>query len=155
MNTVDGDSIQGIFQKFIEVILYAPIDVQLYPDYLRVFKFPGMNIYYNWLLPEERAFVAEMFVNRLDYFKVKNFFANGTFYLAGECFGDFPIERRRELIRDFVLIVYTVNKDKSFADYVILFVTQQLLLRKDHDKFVDDLHEAMQGKFDVRNIMCT
>ncbi len=154
LNPTDGDSIQDIFQKFIEVILYAPIDIQIYPDYIRVFRYPGMNIYNNWLLPEERAFVAELFVNRLEYFKIKNFYANGTFHLAGECTGDFPIERRRELIRDFVGVVGVVYKDKLFVQYVMLYVVQQLLLRKDHDVFIDDMHDALQGKFDLKNILC-
>ena len=146
-------NLQTLVKRFIELILYEPIRIHLFQDYMRLFDKSGLNIYYNWLFPVEIEFVKEMYMNRLDFFTNRNMYINGTIHFYG-CSGQLSIENRRELVRDFVFLFYRIQKDTDFVNYLFLYVCQQLMTRKNCDVFIKDLHHALQGRFDLRNLLC-
>ncbi len=154
--SVVGNSIQETVSRFINLILYEPIRIHLLKDGFRIFDPPELVIYYNWLCSDELAIIKELYLNRLDHFKTRNFYVNDTFHFYGTSTElELPIENRRELVRDYIGLFYGLQKDRDFVNYVMLYVCQQLLLRKGGpDSFIVGLHHALQGRFELKNILC-
>lgn len=154
--SVSGSSIQETMIRFINLILYAPIRIHLLKDGFRIFDENDLLVYYNWLYACELEAIKDFYLNRLDYFRVRNFYVNDTFHLYGTSPEvDLPLENRRELVRDYIGLFYSLNKDVDFVNYVLLYVCQQLLLRKGGaDSFLVGLHHALQGRFDLKNLLC-
>ena len=152
---IPGESIQEIVQTFFQTLLYEPIQISLFPDYFRVFPVNGLNIYYNWLTSQERAFIAKLYVERNEFFTDKNFYVNGNFCLRGPKL-DFPLVYRRELVRDFVnLLILKYSKEAPMLPrYVLVYVCQQMMLKKTVDRFILELHSALQGMFNLDLVHC-
>jgi hypothetical protein len=144
--SIHGDTLKDVIINFIDCILYKPIEIVMYPEYLRIFPIDGLLIYYTWLTKDELEFIKEVYLNRKDYFKNCNVFMNKAFRFYG-CTANFKIEHRRELVRDFVNIVQN-------NEYDLLYACQQLLLNPKADRFVHELHNAIQGKYDIKNLLC-
>ncbi len=140
------ETLSELIIKFVDCILYSPIDVTMYPEYMRIFPTEGLEIYYSWLTCDELENVKTFYLKRRDYFKHCNFFKDKAFRLWG-CTANFKIENRRELVRDFVNIV-------KMYEYELLYAVQQLLLNPKADRFVKELHEAIQGRYDIKNLLC-
>lgn len=153
--SVVGSSIQESFKRFIDLIIYEPIRIHLLNDGFRIFDASELTIRYNWLLSSEIDVINDLYMNRLDYFKTRNFYVNDTFHFYGTSpLIQLPIENRRELVRDFVGLFFSLQKDVDFANYVLLYVCQQLLLRKNCDMFIVNLHHALQGRCELKNVLC-
>lgn len=146
---VAGNTFEEIMQNFMECVLYKPIEITMYPEYMRIFPIEGLKIYYNWLFPEELEFVKELYLKRSEYFKSCNFFINNAFRFSGAT-AKFSIQNRRELVRDFVHMYIAIKKEV----FTLLYVCQQMLLNRNVDRFIVDLHHALQGRFNIKNIMC-
>lgn len=143
---IEATDVKDLIYKFIDCILYKPIEIIMYPEYIRIFPIEGFEIYYNWMTSKELEFIKELYKNRREYFKTCNVFMNKAFRFSG-CTGKLKIEHRRELARDFVNIV------KNYK-YELLYACQQLLLNPNADRFINELHEAIQGKYEWKNLLC-
>lgn len=153
---VPGTKINEIVQNFFEILLTQPIQISLYPEYFRIFPVNGLNIYYSWLFPSERAFIASLFKRRDEAFAERNFYMNNSFVLRGGVLpkDTFPIEHRRELLRDFVNMFLLKFSKETLSKYALVYVCQQMMLKTDVDRFVVELHSALQGRFDLNNLHC-
>lgn len=151
------NSFQEVLIAFFKCMLYEPLQISMYPDHLKLFQVQGLPIYYAWLLPHEKEFVKHLYLNRHDYFLIKQQFANGQFVFSKATIPQnyLPIQYRREVVRDFVWM-FMARKD--FADInhsVLVYVAQQLLIeRLECDRFIIELHAALQGKFELNNMLC-
>jgi len=137
-------------------MLYEPIRIHLFNDGIRIFDAAELFIYYSWMFSSELEVIKEFYLNRLDYFKTRNFYVNDTIHFYGMS-GDIqlPIENRRELVRDYVGLFCSLNKDVYLVNYVLLYTCQQMLLRKGGaDVFIVNLHHALQGRIEMKNLLC-
>ena len=151
---VGGENVQSVFKNLFDCLLYAPIHFALFKDHCRVFNVVGMRIYYSWLTKDELAFIGQCFLNRWELFPKRQFSATSDdFFLMGMQSVIFPMEQRRELVRDVVLLTLT-KKDMWYAREMLLYVVQQMLLHQWSDRFVYELHNALQGRFPMEQIMC-
>lgn len=146
---IEGERLEDVMKNFMHCILYNPIEITLYPEYLRIFAIPGLHIYYSWLRSDELEFIKEIYLSRKDYFKNCNFFVDKAFRFSG-CTATFSIQHRRELVRDFVNMYISIKKET----FVLLYVCQQMLLNPKVDRFIVDLHHALQGRFNIKEILC-
>lgn len=144
---IEATDVKDLIYKFIDCILYKPIEISMYPEYIRIFPMEGLQIYYTWLTSEELEFIKELYLNRREYFKKCEVFMHKAFRFTG-CKGNLKIEHRRELARDFVNII------KTNYQCDLLYACQQLLLNPEADRFIKELHEAIQGKYEWKNLLC-
>lgn len=146
-----GDTFEEVTFNFFRCILYEPLAISLHKTHLKLFNVNGLNIPYEWLLPHERQYVLHLFVNRFEYFKQKEFYLNGGFTLKF-LRGTLSKQYRREILRDFVWMCQT--KD-SIGSVIFLRVCQRLLAKpKVCDRFIHELHEALQGRAKMSEILC-
>jgi len=148
---IEGDSVQNVIYAFFNCLLYEPLALSLHNDYLKLFNVRGLHIPYEWLLRNELEYIKKLFVNRVEYFTSKEFYVNGTFTLK-TLRGTLPIQYRRELVRDFIWMVMA-QKD-GIGDVIFLRVLQKMLLRDRPDRFVVEMHEALQGRVNVKDVLC-
>ena len=149
---VPGDTAEQVIQTFLSYILYEPLQLSLYSSHIKLFNVPGLKIPYEWLLPNERVYVNHLFENRFEHFKHKEFYTNGTFSLK-YVNGTLPIQYRREMVRDFVWMALSAQKN-GLSRGILVRVTQKMLLCDKCDRIVLEIHEALQGRFDVKQILC-
>ena len=150
---VQGDSTEEVMLNFCKCMLYEPLELSLYKDYLKLFAIPGLSIPYDWLLPNERQFVLHVFINRYDYFKQeKHFYLNGNFTLKA-IRGELPVQYRREVVRDFVWMCMS-SKHQPVGAILFLRICQKLMLEHADDCFLLQLHEALQGRCKLKDVLC-
>jgi hypothetical protein len=151
---VAGDTTEQVMLNFCKCILYEPLELSLHTDHLKLFATTqGLRILYDWLLPNERKYVLHVFVNRYDYFKQeKHFYLNGNFTLKA-IRGELPEHYRREIIRDFVWMCMS-SKHQPVGAILFVRICQKLLLERPTDRFVREMHEALQGRCKLKDVLC-
>jgi hypothetical protein len=156
---VNGDTVDEVISNFFNLLLYSPISLSLHSDHIRLFNSPNLKIYLNWLDKFEREFIAKLYINRLDVFEVNEVFKSGLFSCRNCKFNSntmWPIENRREMLRDFVWLMLQNKSLEHFAKYLFLAICQKLQLEKKDqtDRFVYELYNALQGREKLENIQC-
>ena len=151
---VDGKDTQEVLFNFLQIILYQPLEISLHKEYVKLFAIHGLHIPYDWLLPSERKFIMHAFYNRLELFKHREFYLNGNFTLK-TLRGELPIEYRRELVRDLVWFSLSMKGKQQIGAVLFLRIFQKLLIeRPEPDRFVREMHEALQGRCKIREVLC-
>lgn len=152
------ENIQDAFVAFIKCLLYEPLSISMYPDHFKLFQVTGLKIYYAWLLPIEKQYIKHLYMNRFDYFHCKQQFANGQFAFSKSSIPQnfLPLQYRRELVRDFVWMFMARKDFSQINTWVIMYVLQQLMIdqRNTCDRLIVELHAAIQGKAELKNILC-
>jgi hypothetical protein len=140
-------------QHMFETILYSSVKLELTHDRLQVVE--TLDIEYSWLVKSERDMVIKLFVNRLSYFSDVQFYkTEGTFRLRNckvEC--KWPIEQRRELLRDFVWL-FMSKKGVINPEFVLVALCQKMMTEKRCDRFIREVHNALQGRGNLSEILC-
>lgn len=148
------NTLESITQAFITCLLKEPIVLSLYKTHIKVFNVQGMHIPHEWLFPHEMQYINDLYARRFEVnFKSRDTFVNGTFALTGLREAELSIQHRRELVRDFIWMVSSRKADEHLWKYTLLVVFQQLLLR-DRDPLIVGLHAALQGRANLREILC-
>lgn len=147
-----GTTAEQVLLNFFNCLLYEPLRISLYPNHFKLFNVVGLDIPYDWLLPNERKYIAHVFLHRFEFFKTNQFYPNGSFVLKFMT-GTLPLRYRRELARDFLWMAMA-QKENGLGSGIFLRVIQKMCLRDKPDPLVLQMHEALQGRFDVRDILC-
>lgn len=143
----DGETnLFKIVYKFINVILYAPLQISMHADYFYVFR--ELRIPYSFLTTFEREIAKDLYLNRSEHFQSCEFYVNN--YKLDRCRENvvLPVLNRREIVRDFVGLL----QSRRYR-YVVLYVVQWILVER-KDPFVLDLHEVAQGRLPIANLVC-
>lgn len=153
---VEGNSFDKVVANFFDAILYLPLKVSLHNDHLNLFEKPLLPIPYAWLESHERQTVTELVTRRKEYFESCELYTSGAFSLRRyKKHVEWRIEHRRELLRDFIMICLT---KKDFGVYptnqLMLRVSERLLSKPYHDRFIDEVYACVQGKAEYQTILC-
>lgn len=139
-------------EDFFKTILTEPIKISIYPRHFRIFEKHGLNISYTWLTPDEQKFIKKMFKHRIQLFKANEFYMNSDFSLRNCIFNHFnlwPIENRREFLRDFVCMFLSKFE---YGNLLLVNICQKYL---QIDRFVLELHNVLQGRGgEIKDILC-
>lgn len=161
----DGEDIVTVFFNFFKIILYAPINISIYHDHLRLFNSTQLKIPYTWLNEWELQFVGKMYKERYGLFKNIEHYHTGSTFRCYNCKlqdsgGFYPIEKRRELLRDFFWLVskHKVLKEQDRFRFIFLSVCERLIVDRNQqqkcDRFVYELYNAIQGREKFEHILC-
>lgn len=148
------------FHGFLHAVLYAPMRFYLHADHFCLFG-PLLPVRYAWLKePSQRDFIQKVHAHRNELFSVRKEVENKQF----ECCGltlmldaelvDFTV--RRQLARDFVWMCMRSENDPNIHLNLIVAI-QKLLTHNAQGKcdvFLAALHQALQGRCDVREVVC-
>jgi hypothetical protein len=153
---VEGDSFDKVVANFFDAILYLPLKVSIHNDHLNLFEKPILPIPYAWLEPHERQTITELVTKRREYFESCELYTSGAFSLRKyKKTVEWRIEHRRELLRDFIMICLT---KKDFGLYptnqLMLRVSERLLSKTHHDRFIDEVYACVQNKAEYHTILC-
>lgn len=139
-------------EDFFKYLLTEPIKISIYPQYFRIFEKQGLNIYYTWLTESEQAFIKKMFKHRMQLFKSNEFYMNSTGFLLRNCIFSslnmWPIENRREMLRDFVCMFLSKFE---FGNVLLVGICQKYWHL---DRFVLELHNTLQGRGEIKDVLC-
>lgn len=142
------------FEEFIYTILYEPISFHMYADRFQVFG-DKLPIRYEWLSQEDQTTLISMFANRKALFVVCKEFENNQFDCNTFTFeGEKQLINhiwRRQIVRDFVWIVATKNISHVVLELIVAL--QQVLLSKKSDVFVSAIHDAIQGRMRLTDVI--
>ena len=133
---MDGNDVTTVFYNFSCTILYDPLRVSFHREYLRLFETTTLlKVPYSWLQElDEREFLKQ---------------ASGRYQ------PEWKIEHRRELLRDFMLMTMTHKEWGDYCrTYVWVAVCQRMMGEKRVDRFVKEMHNALQGDNDVDKVLC-
>lgn len=148
-------SLDTIYQ-FFDMMLHHPLQLSMHTEYFTIFAGISFPILYDWLLPQERKIICEMFINRDNLFKHINFSPNTETFFFTDCklTLNMSIQHRRELVRDFVFLCYTKKDIADILPLIMIKISQKLMLLKHCDVFVKRLHYAVQGHGKIEEIIC-
>lgn len=151
---VEGKDTEEVLLNFAKIILYQPLEISLHKDYFKLFAIKGLHIPYDWLLPNERKFIWHVFYNRIEVFKQREFYLNGNFTLK-TLRGELPMQYRREILRDLAWFCLSTVGKTQIGSVLFLRVFQKLMIeRSAPDRFVMEMHEALQGRCKVNEVLC-
>ena len=152
---VHGNDTKSIIHNFFKIILYEPLSISFTPNCINLFnrKDQNLQINYSWLWNNKshKEFVTNVYNNKHKHFK------KIETNLLTDCIIPFKwrIEHRRELFKDFVLLTITHKEfGPMFENYIFVHVCQQLMLQNNVDRFVLELHDALQGRNKIETILC-
>lgn len=151
----EGDDFETVVANFFKIILYTPLKIALFTTHIQLFQISTQLIIpYSWLNPHEKSLLQEVMINRKEYFgNIQNFVNDGFLMKDYKKPIDWSIQHRREILRDFVLFCY--SKKDIHSTYLFLSVCQKLMLNaKNVDRFVLELHNAIQTGYPISNILC-
>lgn len=146
-------------QKLFECILYQPVKLQITNDRVRILDCDFLDIEHGWLTQEERKMLETLFVHRYTLFGDVQFFkTEGTFMLR-QCKINtnklWPIEQRREILRDFVWLLISKKDIQIYPESLLLGICQKLIAtRKKPDRFIEEMHNALQGRGNINEVLC-
>jgi hypothetical protein len=153
---MEGESFDKVVANFFDAILYLPLKVSLHHDHINLFEKPILPIQYAWLEDHEKTTIKEMVSKRREYFESCELYTSGSFSLRRYKKNvEWRIEHRRELLRDFIMICLT-KKDfgRYKTDQLMLRVSERLLAKPYHDRFIDEVYACVQGKAEYQNMLC-
>lgn len=139
----------NIIYRFINSILYEPLQVSMHGDYLIIIK--DLKIPYAFLNEKERKIVKDLFINRAEHFGVCEFFVTNYRLTRYRSRLEFSTLHRRELVRDFVVMLL-----KRQYRYALLHVIQTRFLAPEskRDAFIVAVHEVLQGRTKLNELVC-
>jgi hypothetical protein len=145
-------------QKLFEIILYGPVKLEITHDRCQLLDCTFLDIEYSWLTKQERDMVIHFFVNRYTFFSDVQFYkTEGTFRLRHckyDCTKVWPIEQRRELLRDFIWLLMSKKELTIEPESLLVAVGQKMMTEKRCDRFIKEMHNALQGRANVKEILC-
>lgn len=139
--------------QFFEMVLFSPLHIEMTQDKIRILNCDFLDIEYGWLMKHEKETIHSIFVQRFSVFQDVQFFkTEGTFLLrkTKENY-EWPMEQRRELVRDLIMLVMSKKDSKVVPESVILQVCQTM---KRRDRFLSEVHDALQGRGNVNEVLC-
>jgi hypothetical protein len=152
------------FYAFLHAILYEPLRFHMHADYFCLFG-PTLPIRYAWLKHDaDREFLSRLYELRRDHFDVRKEVENNQFDYSGlvkirdDELIDFTV--RNQLARDFVWMCVLPRAGGAGENKLIrlnLIVAVQALLvtpQGKSDVFLAALHQALQGKCDLKEVVC-
>ena len=151
---VSGKTAKDVLQTFFKLILDAEICVTITPN--RIFFFhnePGLSLTYDQLAEAELSDLYTVYERRHCLFDSVARYQDGSWKLSEMC--KEPVLSdvcRKELLRDFVH--YALGKKPEMRiDFI--YVTQLLIEYNDKrgDRFVRNLHDKLQGKGNINNLL--
>lgn len=152
--SIEGRNVEEVAWNFIHTILYEPLAFSLHSEHIKLFNIPGLYIPYAWLNPGQLHFIKQVYLRRdlggggrLERYAAGGFSLKNLF--PGE---DIKLAWRRELVRDFVWL-FLSRKDLPGHD-LFLYIFQRMLLEENVDRFVVEMHEALQGRANPREVLC-
>ena len=132
---IQKKSLEEIFERFIAVIMYEPLDICMTHAALYPFGhvYSSLAIPYEWMTHYERRQMVQIYHDRASHFKKESKHgALSNQFMLSEVIGQQPtlsIEHRRELFRDFIGMCH-VQKDpfkRELVRYALLAAIQQLM----------------------------
>jgi hypothetical protein len=134
----------------------------MHVDYFCVFG-PSLPVRYAWLEEDaDRQFLARLYEQRREMFVVRKEVENNQFdysslvKIADAELMDFTV--RRQLARDFVWMckATTVPADTQVVTLNLIVAVQTLLMSPQGrgDVFLGALHQALQGRCVVKEVVC-
>lgn len=146
------------FKAFIYTILYDHVCFHIYHDHFTIFG-SSLLIPYTWLRSEQdQRFIISLFIHRKSMFiNQKDFKNNQIDYSTLKVIKDseiLSVAVKRQLIRDFVWMCR--EKEGAYITLELISAIQSLLLTPEGkgDVFLGALHQALQGRCDVNEVVC-
>lgn len=149
------------FHAFLFAVLYEPLRLHVHADHFCLFG-TTLPVRYAWLTqPADREFLNKMLSGRRELFAVRKEVANNQFDYSSpvqvaECeLMDHTV--RRQLARDFVWMCVSSAYNNNAHIRLNLIVAVQTLLVSPQGKgdvFLGALHQALQGKCDLNEVVC-
>lgn len=137
----------NIIYRFINIILYDPVQVSMHADYFYVLR--ELKIPYALLTAEEREIVKNLFSNRCEYFGSCEFYVTNYKLTRYRQRLELSMQHRREIVRDFIGLLF-----KKHYQCAVLHVIQRLLIEKSNDLFLIAVHEVLQGRTKLSELLC-
>jgi hypothetical protein len=155
---LEHESLADDFRLFIQTILYEPLCFHLLSDHFTVFG-PSLPIRYTWIQDDaDRRVFFHMFKNRKQMFVNQKELNNNQFdYSSLVCLKDselMDVVTKRQMVRDFVWICCERNEPYIILALIKAIQTILAHARGKGDLFLGALHQALQGKIDVYEVVC-
>jgi hypothetical protein len=141
-------------QHFVEMVMFAPLKIEMTQDKIRLLDCDFLDIEYGWLMKHEKEYIQTMFIQRYTLFEDVQFFkTDGTFLLrkTRKTYQCWQLEQRRELVRDLFMLIMSKKDLDVVPESVILGICQ---LMKRRDRFLSEVHDALQGRGNIAEVLC-
>lgn len=142
-------------KDFVDHVLHEPIQLSFHTDFFCIFGDFGFAIYYEWLNKRELCVISQVFAHRRELFRNVSTNLSGSFFMT-DCRVTVVLEihNRRELVRDYCFMGIAHKALSKTFRLLLCNVTQELLLRKNADEFLRQLHFALQGHKSIEDLIC-
>jgi hypothetical protein len=154
----EHDTLYADFRAFIQTILYEPVCFHMLSDHFTLFG-PTLPIRYAWIEEEvDKKVFFHLFKERKRVFVNQKDLHNNQFdYSTLLCIKDselVDVLTKRQIVRDFVWIC--CERNESYIILALIKAIQSLLAHAygKGDVFLESLHQALQGKTDVYEVIC-
>ena len=157
--SIDGDDAHTVITNFFKLLLYEPINIHLNHDHIKTFAGSSLKIPFVWMNDWERGFIKKLYIDRNNVFENVQTFNNNNTFVCNKCkFNNasiWPIENRREMLRDFVWMTIQNKKFQISGPFLFKSVCERLKLdKKNLDQFINELYNALQGREKLEHIQC-
>lgn len=149
------------FYAFFYAVLYEPLRFHMHADHFCIFG-TTLPVRYAWLKQQaDLDFVAKMYEQRRELFATRKEFENNQFDYSGlvKVGADSELMDhtvRRQLARDFVWMCHMKGVADRHITLNLIVAVQTLLVTPQGkgDVFLGALHQALQGKCNLKEVVC-
>lgn len=152
----DTAALSDYFADFITTLLYQKTKFVFCQTHFTIFG-EQWPIYRKWILPDE--IWTRLEDSSSEIFKTRTQSGNGTSYVYESPLVSidddvFTITCRRQLIRDFCWLIRDSKNEKAWLNLILGIQTVMSRRQGSKDVWLSSLHQACQGKCDLKEVPC-